>query len=257
MVHPLITPTRSELILDYVTSFIPLDDATDESIDRLSRDLVGVTHLSARAMPLVEHVGEHVGGVDENEYEDEGEHVDMDAELPTPPPQSDLFDLMNNLLHKFDDFKTTICERMQMVEEKLVMVEEKLVEVDEKVETVLEKVGVQPTKRESRKSKHVKSPFVPLKYDKKKTKKDNEEAHESGEPKEGDKEKVEGSGEVEFKEVKVDLFRPINEEKKKLFYAFYNEEGSDVLINCKTGEYPRKWFDNMLRMGCWLEDSVS
>ena len=65
-----------------------------------------------------------------------------------------------------------------------------------------------------------------------------------------------GSGQVKTEELKVDLYRPI-EEKKKLFYAYYNGSESNGHIKCKTGDYPREWFQKLLTMGTWLEDSVS
>ena len=65
-----------------------------------------------------------------------------------------------------------------------------------------------------------------------------------------------GSGQAKM-ESTVDLYRPIEEEKKKPFYAYYNESGSDALVKCKTGDYSRDWFEKILKMGSWLHDSVS
>lgn len=186
-------------------------------------------------------------------------------------------------------------ERMERVEEKVDRVEEKVDRVVEKVGRVEEEVGgvlkvveVQPEhKRESWKSKHVISPYTIVTYGKKrKTKKKNEKFRESGEAKmegEGKEEgggsgevKVEegevgreGSGEVKIEEeggesgqvkreeLKVDLYGPIDEENKKFFYAYYNDSRSDRHVKCKTRDYPREWFEKMLTIGRWLDDSMS
>ncbi|XP_031272550.1 uncharacterized protein LOC116131039 [Pistacia vera] len=56
VVCPFLTATGAEAKEDYVTSFKALEDARDERIDRLIRDLKGVTHVMAVTGPLLHNV---------------------------------------------------------------------------------------------------------------------------------------------------------------------------------------------------------
>lgn len=224
------------------------------------RDLDGVTHLSAPVGPFVDSVFEadvEKGGMDEDEH--------MEVEVRTPPPtwqggrtntdlptdrEKKLVDLISELNSKFDSLSKTVYERFDKVEERLQQVEDK-------VDMVFKIVDVGAQKRETRRSKHVKSPFTEIRYGKKRTKIVRKKVREGGDGAMVDKEEVGRGGEVETKKLGVDLYRPMDEEKKKIFYAYFNDKGNDDCVKCTTGDYSREWFDRLLRMGFWLEDSVS
>ena len=286
---------------DYVTSFRAMEDERDEQIDRLMRDLKGVTHVMAVAGPLLDNVvdaedNEARGAEDEEEKREE--EVRMPQQTGTTSTalprhrrrENEVVDLINGL---FESFTTAVYAKLEKMEETMKRVEKKVDKVGGKVARMEGEVGTMEEevggelkavevqtglKRESRKSKFVKSPYmVVTQVKKKKMKKQMEEQPEMEEVEEvgggsgavimeegelggegsGDVKLEEGGGSGEGKlDSNVDLYRPI-EERKKLFYAYYNGSGIDGHIKCKTGDYPREWFQKLLTMGTWLEDSVS
>ncbi|XP_031272277.1 uncharacterized protein LOC116130693 [Pistacia vera] len=287
VVRPFLTATGGEAQQDYVTSFRALEDEMDEGIDRLMRELQGVTHVRAVAGLLLENVvdaEEDETGIGGREEEGREEQVRMPQQTGTTSTalprcagrESEVVDLINSL---FDSFTTAVYgrfdrmkEQLKRVEEKVDKVGEKVVRVEEEVGGVLKAVEVQPgLRRESRKSRFVKSPYTVLTRGiKRKTKKQSEEEAKNEEVKgvaggsrvvimeeveaggegSGDVEMEEGGGSGQAKmESTVDLYRPIEEEKKKPFYVYYNESGSDALVKPKTRDYSREWFGEILTMG--------
>lgn len=126
MVYSFITPTRGELLMDYVMSFVPLDDVSDESIDHLTHDLKRVTHLTVAIGPLMEHVFEVetiVGGTNANEDMIGQVHTSLpnwqtgtpSTDLPRHP-QSELVYLINDLHRKFDIF-SIVCDKVDKMED--------------------------------------------------------------------------------------------------------------------------------------------
>ncbi|XP_062095946.1 uncharacterized protein LOC133801706 isoform X2 [Humulus lupulus] len=51
---------------------------------------------------------------------------------------------------------------------------------------------------------------------------------------------------------KVDPFRKIDEHKEEAFMKWFNENNTSMLINCGTGSYQRKYFEQLFTPATWL-----
>ncbi|XP_062076355.1 uncharacterized protein LOC133781399 [Humulus lupulus] len=55
---------------------------------------------------------------------------------------------------------------------------------------------------------------------------------------------------------KVDPFRKIDEHKEEAFMKWFNENNTSMLINCGTGSYQRKYFEQLFTPATWMSTDM-